>query len=103
MSTLFNIFCVLAIAILASCDVRSEIAKKNMEKHISTPTPSVSPTPIGTPIAPADIVDVDVDLEGDLISVNGYNQNKTTACTKFNRIMLNGDANLISIKGVCRQ
>lgn len=105
MNTVFTIFCVLAIAILASCDVRSGIAKKNMEKYTLTPTqiPGILPTPAGTPIAPADIVEVDVNLDGDLIPINGYGQNKTTACTKFNRVMVNGDANKVTIKGVCRQ
>jgi len=90
-------------AIFAACDVRSDIAKKNMEKYVSTPTPLISPTPAGTPIDPADIVEVDVGREGRTIFVDGDKQNKSAACTKFDRIMVNGNGSLITLKGACQQ
>lgn len=102
MRTLLPIFFMLLIALFASCDVRSEIAKKNMEKYTSTPIPSISPTPTA-PIEPADIVEVDINLQGDPISINGHGQNKTADCTKFNRVMVNGNGSVIMIKGACRQ
>lgn len=103
MSILFKILCILAIAILASCDVRSGIAKEEMEKYTSSPTPPISPIPTPTPVAPEDIVEVDVKLDGDVIYVNGHKQKTTLDCPKFNRLLVNGDANTVTIKGVCRQ
>ena len=93
----------MSVAMLASCDLRSGIAKENMEKFNPTPTPPFSPTPTPVPIDPADIVVVDIDQEGDVLSVNGYDQKKTINCTKFNRVRVNGDTNLANIKGVCRE
>lgn len=103
MRVFITISCVLLIAILAACDLRSGIARDNMEKYTSTPTPSISPTPTLEPIDPADIVEVDTSQEGTTISINGYGLSKTTACTKFNPVMLNGDTNVVTIKGTCRQ
>ncbi len=105
MKNLLAITCVLSIAILAACDLRSGIAKDNMEKYTSTPTPapSGSPTPTPEPIDPADIVEVDASQDGPTISINGHDQDKTIACTKFNSVMVNGDTNAVTIKGACRQ
>lgn len=103
MRILFTISCVLLIATLASCDLRSEIAKNNMEKYVATPTPPISPTPTIEPVDPADVVAVDTSLQGDTISIAGDKQNKTAACTKFNRVAVNGDDSVVTIKGVCRQ
>jgi hypothetical protein len=74
-----------------------------MEKYTSTPTPSISPTPTLEPIDPADIVEVDTRQEGPTISINGYGLSKTIACTKFDPVMVNGDENVVTIKGACRQ
>ena len=103
MKLLLIVISVSLAAIFAACDVRSDIAKKNMEKYVSTPTPLISPTPAGRPIDPADIVEVDVSQEGRTIFVDGDKQNKSAACTKFDRIMVNGNRSLITIKGACRQ
>jgi hypothetical protein len=103
MKVSITIFLLSSLAILASCDVRSETAKKSMEKYTSSPTPPIpTPTP-ATPIDPADIVEVDVNQEGDTIFIDGFEQKKTASCTKFNKIMLNGDKNTVTIKGACRQ
>jgi len=74
-----------------------------MEKFSGTPTPPISPTPVETPIDPADIVNVDVNSEGDRISINGDSQTKPAACSKFNSVLVNGNADVITIKGPCRQ
>ncbi|MGE3468031.1 MAG: DUF3060 domain-containing protein [Pyrinomonadaceae bacterium] len=105
MRTIYFILCLICLATLPSCDLRSGIAKKNMEKYVSTPTPrpSISPTPASTPIDPADIVEVDMSVTGDTISVNGYDEKGSAACNKFNRVMINGDANEVTITGVCSQ
>ena len=96
-------FFVLWIAILASCYMRSGIAKHDMEKYEPAATPTLAPPPAGTPVDQADIVAVDVSQEGDPIAIDGDNQKKTTACTKFNRLMVNGDDSVITVKGACRQ
>jgi hypothetical protein len=103
MKTFFHICCILSIAIIASCDLRSETAKKDMEKYTSSPTPPI-PTPTTTiPIAPEDVVEVDSTQEGERIFISGHDQKKTANCTKFNRLMVNGDTNVVIIKGACRQ
>lgn len=100
-SLLFTFFMLLIVT--AACDLRSETAKKEMEKFSSSPTPPILPTPTPEPVDPADNVEVDVNIEGDAISINAFKGNKTAACTKFNRVMVNGDDNVATIKGVCRQ
>ncbi|MFZ1700586.1 MAG: DUF3060 domain-containing protein [Pyrinomonadaceae bacterium] len=76
-----------------------------MEKYTSnaTPWPSISPTPTATPVDPADILTVDASVEGDLININGYEIKKTETCKTFNRVMINGDKNVITLKGGCSQ
>lgn len=103
MKTLLTFSLVLLIPTLASCDMRSGIAKQEMEKFEAAPTQTIPPSSTGTPINPADIVEVDINLEGDAISIDGHRQNKTTACTKFNRLIVNGDDSVFTIKGVCRR
>ncbi|MEQ1606083.1 MAG: DUF3060 domain-containing protein [Pyrinomonadaceae bacterium] len=88
---------------LVSCDVRSETAKKEMEKFETKPTPEFSPVPTPSPIDPADVVTVDTSLEGGTIAVNGYKETQTAACKKFDRVMVNGDDNTVTIKGGCQQ
>ena len=99
----FICFFVLSIAILASCDMRSGIAQKEMEKYELAPTPTFAPQPTGTPIDPSDVVQVDIYQEGDAISIDGFKLNKTAACTKYDRVKVNGDENVITAKGACRQ
>jgi hypothetical protein len=93
----------LSVAFVASCDFRSGIARENMEKYESTPTPQISPTPTPVPIDPVDIVKVDEFQEGDVLSVNVPDIKTIRNCTKFNRVTVNGDANIVTITGVCRQ
>lgn len=100
-SLLISIF--ISMALLASCDLRSGTAKREMEKFTSAPTPPISPTPEPEPIDPADIVNIDTTQQGPSISIDGYKQKKSANCTKYNRVMVNGDESVITIKGVCRQ
>ncbi len=95
-------FCILLVLAAAACDLRSGIAKQEMEKYTSTPPSPVSPTPT-PPIDPADAVEADLMLDGKLISVNGYDQQATAKCDEFNQLMVNGDRNVVTISGVCRQ
>lgn len=103
MKVLLTIIPMLLFAVLISCDMRSDTAKKEMEKFSGSPTPRVSPAPAEAPIDPADIVQVDTSLDGDTISLNVPEDSKKANCTKFNRVMVNGDRNVFTIKGVCRQ
>ncbi len=103
MRTLLTIYCIFLIAIMASCDVRSETAKEGVNKFTSPPTPPILQITTPTPVDPKDIVTVDISLEGDTLNINGYGGKKSEVCTKFNRAMVNGDENVITIKGVCRQ
>jgi len=103
MRILLPAFCVLLIAFSASCDFRSGIAKDNMDKYTTTPTPAPSATPVEAPIESGDIVAVDIKLESNPVSVNGRDQTKAAACTKFNRMTVNGTGNTVTIKGPCRQ
>jgi hypothetical protein len=98
--TMISIF---SIAILASCDLRSGIAKKEMEKFETKPTPQVAPAAAEVPILPEEIVEVDTGNEGDPITLNVYDEVKTSSCTKFDRLRINGSGNEITIKGPCRQ
>ncbi len=89
--------------LLTSCDMRSGTAKEEMEKFSGTPTPMPSPTAAEKPINPADVVQIDTSLEGETIGINGDQQKKTIACTKFNNVMINGDGSVATITGVCRK
>ncbi|MBK8466563.1 MAG: DUF3060 domain-containing protein [Chloracidobacterium sp.] len=91
------------IAMLTSCDLRSGIAKEEMEKWEAKPTSTIQPSPSTTPPDPVDIVEVDTSVEGDPISANGYKQTTKTVCTKYNRLMINGSDGTITVAGVCRQ
>lgn len=97
------ILLVLAFSTLVSCDLRSETAKNDMKKYESSPTPPIIAAPTSTPIDPKDSVTVDTSQDGDQLSVNGYELTKTTACTKFNSVKINGDDHLVTIKGACKQ
>lgn len=98
-----TLFFVTLILTLTSCDLRSGTAKDEMEKWESAPSPSVSALPTSTPVDPADIMEVDPSVNGDVLSANGHAQKTATACTKFNRLLVNGDDGVISVKGGCRQ
>lgn len=101
---LIPLLCSLSLlAALVSCDLRNETAKRGVEKYSSTPQPPVSPLPTPSPVDPADIAEVDTSLEGDTIPITGYEQKKTVSCSKFNRVMVNGDDSEINVAGVCRQ
>jgi hypothetical protein len=104
MKVLVTLACLLIATILAGCDMRSDTAKREMEKFSATsPTPATVPTPSEPPIDPAEVIQVDPGLQGETITVSGYDVKRSVACTKLNRVMINGNRNVISIKGACRQ
>ena len=93
---------VVAFACLTACEP-SGIAKEEMEKFSGTPTPTFAPIVTPTPVDPADIVQVDTSLDGDTLSVNGYQQSSRLKCDKYNNVRVNGDENVVTITGACRQ
>jgi hypothetical protein len=103
MKILFTILAAISIATIASCDAQSGIAKKSVEGYNPTPTPTTSPAPTEAPVDPADVVTVDLTLQGERLTVDGPNEKKTLDCTKFNRVMVNSNDNVVTIKGACKQ
>ena len=91
------------ITTLISCDVRSERAKRALEKFEPAPIPVVSPTPEEAPIDPADVVQIDIGLQGEPLSVNKSGEKKTVVCDKYNQVMINNSETVVTIKGACRQ
>ena len=103
MKLLLTTVITVSIAMIASCDMRSGTAKEEMEKFSGSPIPTITPTATPTPIDPADIVQADTSVEGDVLSVNGQAQKTTLKCDKFNRVMINSGASTITITGACGQ
>ena len=94
---------ILLVSALAGCDMRSQTAKDEMDKFSGTPTPTIAAATPEPPIDPADIVQANVDQQGDPISVSGFNQKKTVTCNKFNPVNVNGGSSQVTVKGPCRQ
>ena len=103
MKVLVTLSCLLMALAIGGCDMRSQTAKDEMDKFSGTPTPTFSPKPAETPIPAADIVQVDMSVEGDPISVQGPEPPKNAGCPKFNRLKVNGSGKVLTIKGPCRQ
>lgn len=92
-----------ALLTVTSCDVQSEIAKKSVEKYAPSPTPSFAPKPVEEPIDPADVVNVDTSVQGNMISIYKAGEKKRVVCDKYNQVMVNNDETIVTIDGVCRQ
>ncbi len=83
--------------------MRSDTAKREMEKFSGTPTPTISPVPTELPPDPSEVVQVDISVQGNAVTVNGHDLKKSVACDKFNRVIISGGRNVITIKGACQQ
>jgi len=91
-----------SILAVAGCEVQSEIAKKSVEDLKTTPTPPrIQQTP--EPIDPADIVNADTTKQGATLFANEDDGKKSLNCKEYNRVMINGSRNTITITGVCSQ
>jgi hypothetical protein len=101
------IICLALLVFTASCDLRSGTAKKEMERWDTTPDPAAPPPALPAHPEPkiedADIVQVDISLSGETVSVNTSGQHKSAECKKFNALLINGSSNVVTVKGVCRQ
>lgn len=100
-----NIALVLLFSLIAfaACDLRSGIAKDEMEKFNGRPTPTRTPEIPEEPIDPADSVTVDTSQPMASISLDGGSKAKTANCTKFESVTVNGNSSVVTIKGNCRQ
>jgi hypothetical protein len=103
MKALIILACLFLLTAFAGCDLRSDTAKREMEKFSGTPAPTISPTPAELPPDPSEVVQADVNLQGSTFTVNGYDQKKSVACTKLDRVMVSGGRSVVTIKGACRQ
>lgn len=92
-----------SVSLAVSCDVQSGITKKSVEEFQPTPTPVVAPVLEHPPVNPAEVVQVDATLQGDIISVNKDGEKKTIACDKYNQVMINSSETVVTITGGCRQ
>ena len=91
-----------SLFVFAGCEVQSEIAKKSVENLQPSPTPArVQQTP--EPIDPADIVTVDTTKQGATLFANDDAGKKSLNCKEYNRVMVNGSRNELTITGVCSQ
>lgn len=100
----FTLYTTLVIcAFIAACDVQSGITKKSVEKYAPTPTPEKTVV-VEEPIDPADVIAVDTTAQGPLIQINKAEEaKKVVNCDKYNRVMVNGDAKEVNLKGACGQ
>ena len=95
-----NIMLIICAAVSA-CDVQSGITKKSVEKYEASPTPAWKVV-VDEPIDPADSITADTSVEGPEISINKPEEAKRVVrCDKYNRVMVNGDARVVTITGVC--
>lgn len=101
MRGIFALILLFALALFASCDLRSGIAKDEMEKFSGTPTRT--PEIPEEPIDPADSVTVDTNQPMASISLDGGSKAKTANCAKFESVTVNGSSSTVTIKGNCRQ
>jgi hypothetical protein len=88
---------------LAACDLRSDTAKREMEKFSGGPSPSVPPRPTESPVDPSEVIQADLALEGETVTVSGNDLKRSIGCEKPDRVMVNGGRNVITIRGACRQ
>ena len=91
------------MVVLFSFDYRSGTAREEMEKFSGTPTPTIAPAPVVTPVDAGEIIQVDTNQDGGILTVNGHMQKQTVNCAKYDRVYVNGSGTTAIIKGACRQ
>ena len=97
---LITIALVAALSV-SSCDVQSGITQKSLEKYQPTPTPERIAQPSEQPIDPKDVMNIDVSVDGPILSVNAETDKKNLNCDKYNRVTINASDQEITIKGGC--
>lgn len=92
----------LICSFVSACDVQSGISKKSVEKYAPTPTPERT-VEVVEKIDPAEVINIDVNAKGPQLSINKTTNKTTVDCNKYNKVVVNGNALEISVKGVCKQ
>ena len=93
-----SIFVFLAL-VVAGCEVKPE---KSDESYQPSATPArVQQTP--EPVDPADIAKADTSKQGATLYADEDDGKKSLNCKEYNRVMINGSRNEVSITGVCSQ
>jgi len=87
---------------LAGCESQSETAANNTEAYKPGPTPPRVQQTL-EPIDPAEMVAADATKQGVTLFADEDDGKKSLACKEYNRVMINGDRNEVSITGVCGQ
>ena len=96
-----TVFALFVCVFVTACDVQSGMTKKSLEEYNTTPTPGRTFTP-EPPIDPADSITVDTALTGDQLAVNKPEEKKPLTCTKYNKVVINGNAREVTVKGACK-
>ena len=93
-----SIFVFLAL-VVAGCEVKPE---KSDESYQPSATPArVQQTP--EPVDPAEIAKADTSKQGATLYADEDDGKKSLNCKEYNRVMINGSRNEVSITGVCSQ
>ena len=102
MNKFLSIFVVVIVAVFSGCEAQSEIAKNSVEDLKPGPTPPRVQQTV-EPVDPADIVTADTTKQGATLFANEDDGKKALNCKEYNRVMINGSRNTITITGVCSQ
>lgn len=86
-----------AIILLSACGSQPAT---NSDVPRPTQTPLVRTT---EQIDPADVLNADIAEPGETLYANKASEKLTLKCDKFNRVMINGSDNEVTISGVCSQ
>src|SRR5688572_4016460 len=88
----------LALVVLSACG--SEPATPVSEVSRPTQTPLVR---TAEQIDPADVINASTAEPGETLYANEGSEKVTLKCDKYNRVMINGSENEVTITGVCSQ
>lgn len=86
-----------ALMLLSAC---GSPPNANSEAPRPTQTPLVRVT---EQIDPADVINADTTEPGETLYANKASEKLTLKCDKYNRVMINGSDNEVTITGVCSQ
>jgi hypothetical protein len=88
----------LAFVLLSACGGQPPAA--NSETPRPTQTPLVR---AAEQIDPVDVINADTSEPGETLYANKASEKLTLKCDKYNRVMINGSDNEVTISGVCSQ
>lgn len=103
MRIVFIVVVACSVGLILACEVQSDMAKRGVEKYVSTPTPVPSPQPTEEPIDPADSVNIDTSKNGPNISIDSPKGSARANCSAYNRVTINAFDKKIDVSGGCSQ